>query len=348
MRCTFAGKLFVMKALWFRRLVRLEIVLIFIVILAGSVVRMTGSGMGCPDWPKCFGYMIPPTEESQVLWSEGREFEKGQIIVHDEALYSAVRDFTSGNQYNPENWEKYTKHDYAIFNAVHTWTEYINRLAGALSGVPMLLLFMMSLTEIRKQPLFFLLSATGLFLLGFEAWLGKEVVDGNLIPGQITWHMLGAFGIVIVMVYTLSFVSSPKSVSSFKPYIFLGLLVLLLLQTVLGTQVREQVDGLTKMYGEEMGRAGWVDQIDFIIYIHRSLSLLVTASIVYFFWKQKVRFGSVPTFMKLTAGMVLLSTLTGAILFYFDIPRVLQPVHLLLTAGMVATLTWGAVRKVQA
>ena len=105
-----------------------SLILVYLVIFAGAFVRLTGSGMGCPDWPKCFGYYIPPTQEKELLFTPGKEYDKGQVIIQNESLLVAKSDFLSKNSFEPYNWEKYTKHDYADFNALHTWIEYINRI----------------------------------------------------------------------------------------------------------------------------------------------------------------------------------------------------------------------------
>ena len=59
----------------------ITIIIVYLVILAGGIVRMTGSGMGCPDWPKCFGYLVPPTERSQLDWKSQYSYNKNQIII---------------------------------------------------------------------------------------------------------------------------------------------------------------------------------------------------------------------------------------------------------------------------
>ena len=76
-------------------IVKIAIVSVYLIFLAGSVVRMTGSGMGCPDWPKCFGYYIPPTKEIQILWQKDRMYRKGSMIIKDENLLVAKEDFTT-------------------------------------------------------------------------------------------------------------------------------------------------------------------------------------------------------------------------------------------------------------
>ena len=109
--------------------------------------------MGCPDWPKCFGLLIPPTSEDQITWKQGAEYAEGQMVIANDTLWQATTDHISeGSDLKDCGcWEKYEKHDYAHFNAKHTWIEYINRLLGALSGIPIILLFSMSLMENKKK-----------------------------------------------------------------------------------------------------------------------------------------------------------------------------------------------------
>ncbi len=331
---------------WLRILSRIEIVLIFLVIIAGSVVRMTGSGMGCPDWPMCFGHVIPPTERAQLDWQANKDFSKKQIIIVDEALFFAKEDFRSGAIYDPSNWEKYTKHDYALFNATHTWIEYINRLIGALSGIPMLLMVLISIFLFKENWRYLLLSAAGLFMLGFEAWLGKLVVDGNLIPGSITIHMLGALLIVLILLVLNALVEKEQEGNLGSTKSFLGLsilaLILMLVQIGLGTQVRESIDSLDQA---GVARANWMDQIDWVFYVHRSFSLLILALNLWL-WRENKRKGLGYWQWNYVVLVMAIEILMGIILAYFDLPYFAQPSHLLLGALLFALQSHALIKLV--
>jgi cytochrome c oxidase assembly protein subunit 15 len=313
------------------RLLRIEITLLFLVTMAGSIVRMTGSGMGCPDWPKCFGYYIPPTDRAQLEWQPNQGYERGQIIIHDEALWVAQSDFTSGATFDLAPFERYTRHDYAQFNVFHTWTEYINRLVGALSGVPMLLLFVLAWRQFRRDGTHALLMTAGLLLLGFEAWLGKVVVDANLAPVKITLHMLGAVALIALMLVALRRLNPrpyPALRGGWPGALVVLTLVLAAVQILLGTQVREQIDAISKSLGMQ-DRYLWISQLDYRFLLHRSFSWTLVAVAVWLGWKNPANIRVDRSFQWLVALLVG-EVVLGIFLNYMSMPAWAQPAHLLM------------------
>ena len=317
----------------FRTLSKTALVLIYVVIIAGAVVRMTGSGMGCPDWPKCFGYYIPPTQESQLLFQSHHDYKKGMmILVNSEQFMVAKEDFSSAETFNPKNWEIYSTHDYAIYDPVHTWIEYINRLIGALSGLPILILAIWSFWFFKEHKGITVIAVLTLFGMGFQAWLGKTVVDSNLAPYKITIHMVMALLIVAFILY-LIFASKTQFKAQRYHDLFYKILVvglmLTLIQIVLGTQVRQFVDEQTKIIGYE--KTLWLAQPELDFYIHRSLSILVLLVNGYlWFINRTMNLGFKK--INLVLGCILLEVFTGILMYYFDFPFLSQPLHLVIAS----------------
>lgn len=297
------------------------------------MVRMTGSGMGCPDWPKCFGYYIPPTDITELQWTPGRTFEKDQVIIHDESLKVAKEDFITTENYNPSNWENYTKHNYAKFNVWHTWIEYINRLFGALSGLAILIMAILSFKKWKVKKRITLLSWLSVFLLGFQAWLGATVVYSVLEPIKITIHMVMALVIVAVLLYLIYISEKEAEVylasKKFKTILSIAI-ILTLIQIILGTQVREFVDEKVDLVGYG-ARSLWLKNPDWEFYLHRSFSILVVL-LNFFLWyiNRRKKFG----LWKLNYLMlfILLEAFTGILMYYFDFPFLSQPLHLILAS----------------
>ncbi|GAA4407462.1 COX15/CtaA family protein [Nibrella viscosa] len=291
----------------FRRLALLTVVVIYLLILVGGIVRSTGSGMGCPDWPKCFGQWVPPTDVSQL----------------------------------PPNYQEiYSHRGYAntSFNVVKTWTEYLNRLLGVFTGFFIFLTFLASLRYRKHDFPVTALSFLAFILVGVQGWLGAVVVSSVLTPWIITLHMLLAIVIVGMLLYVTARtyaahvqIATIQNKANLNRWLAISTL-LLLAQVLLGTQVREAVDHIGGQIGEQ-ARQLWVENLGLSFYIHRSFSLLVFGAQLYWLIKfktQKTNTGVIALLANWVIVLLGVEIITGAIMAYFAIPTFLQPVHLTL------------------
>ena len=320
----------------YRKSIIVSLILIYLVIIAGAVVRMTGSGMGCPDWPKCFGYIIPPTSASELEWTPEKTYEKGQVIIVDETLRVAKTDFTTAEAFNSQNWNGYDKHDYAIFNPWHTWIEYANRLFGALAGLAFLVMLGAAIFKERKRKRI-LLSILAVFLIGFQGWIGATVVYSVLSPVRITIHMVIALLIVALLIYMLYEASVTTNKFKFDKAFKTGMLiaiVLTMLQIVLGTQVRQHIDEQVDLVGYTAKNL-WLNNPEITFYIHRSFSIVVFLLNAWLFMRnRKLNLGH--RSFNWVVLLILIEIATGVLMNYFEFPFLTQPIHL-----VVASLLFG-------
>jgi len=297
---------------WFRRLSTVTIVAVVLLILIGGIVRMAGAGMGCPDWPKCFGQWIPPTEVSQL----------------------------------PENYQEiYKDRGYASteFNAFKTWVEYANRLVGVLIGLIALATAIYSLRLRKSYPRVTWLSVLAVILIAIQGGIGAYVVRTNLQTGMITLHMMVALGILMVLIlarlHSYNFSCNLPEIPGSSVIVGVVVLIITLTQIVLGTQVREDIDIMAKTLGQEQ-RNDWLSQIEGAYHVHKYFYYAVVAGLgIWFYQLRKLSFFH-PVFRGLM-GIVIMSTgleiVLGIAMHHLGIPPWIQPVHL-----MLATVIAGA------
>ena len=313
----------------FPKIVQYAIISLYLIFLAGAIVRMTGSGMGCPDWPKCFGYYIPPTSEEQITWKPNTEYKKGIIIIKDEVLFVADKNIKTADTFSVENWSEYTKHDYNKFNKFHTWTEYINRLVSVLAGFVFLFLIYGSIKFWKENKKITFLSFGAFFLMLFEAWLGKTVVDSNLTPEIITIHMVVGL-IIIGILLKLKFIISDKKTYTYNS-LFNKLLIISfifsLIQIAMGTQVRQFIDEQVKQFGFENKNYSLMNP-SFKFYFHRSFTIaIVLVNFGLFYINQIKNLGY--KLVNWIVFLIFLETITGILMYYAEFPLGTQAVHLL-------------------
>jgi len=275
-------------------------------IFVGGLVRASGAGLGCPDWPKCFGQWIPPFSVSEL----------------------------------PSGF------DPSQFNAIKMWTEYINRIIGVLIGLLIIATSLFSLRYRKDKPSITVSSFAALVLVIVQGWLGGQVVRSGLQDWIITIHMLLAMVIVSLLVFATfkAFVDHlnlqmDEKVRKHVLYFTLIMLVASLFQMLLGTQVREAIDMVVKM-NPGLPREQWLERVGFVDHFHRTTSWSLLILAIYKAWflsKHPIN----TAMMKTAAGiilMVFLQVLLGIGLAYLGMPAAFQVLHLFIAALLVSGL----------
>jgi cytochrome c oxidase assembly protein subunit 15 len=307
------------------------LIAVYILILVGGIVRSTGSGMGCPDWPKCFGNYVPPTSVSELpenykeVYSQYREKKNQKFARY---LHAIGMEETAEKLLNDRSVLVE-----ADFNPTKTWIEYINRLVGVLIGFLIFAVFVSSLKYWNTDRKLTVISFITFIMVGFQGWIGSFVVSSNLTPWTITIHMMLALLVVGLLIYLVIHSSQGNNTTYQAGLVWwlIPCIVLLLIQVVLGTQVREAID----LVAQKFPRNSWIDNIQPEFVLHRSFSwvlLVFHIGLVRNLGKTTGR----KTFSVTLILLILASILTGIGMAYFAIPAFLQPIHLLL-----ATVTFG-------
>ncbi|SKC86296.1 COX15/CtaA family protein [Ohtaekwangia koreensis] len=315
----------------FRRLTISTLIAVYLLILVGGIVRSTGSGMGCPDWPKCFGSWTPPQSVSELpsnykeIYAAYRQKKNIRFAKYLNAL--GMEDTAQKLLQDPSVLQEND------FNPTKTWIEYINRIVGVIIGFLIFLVFVSSVRFWNTERRLTVISLLTFILVGFQGWIGSFVVSTNLTPWTVTVHMFLALLIVAMLIYLWHRSSYSTMINS--PLGFWWLLVciaVLLVQTLLGTQVREAIDRVATWASREI----WTANLGVEFILHRSFSWIVLVLHVGLILNLRKTEGS-KAFLLVLIMLILGTILTGTGMAYFGVPPYLQPLHLLF-----ATTTFGA------
>lgn len=291
---------------------KISIIAVLLVIVAGATVRATGSGLGCPDWPKCFGQWIPPTDASQIDTSLLREGDE--------------------------------------INIAKTWTEYGNRMIGVLVGFIMLYTMILAWRKSRaNKPVLKAITIAAL-LIPVQAIQGGMVVKFHLDPRLVTVHFLTAVVILGFLVHAYILMRSTKqqpqgfSTQSVNPlklrFIARMALALTTVQILVGAIVRGSIE-IVASENDHLSRSEWLGEVGLIDWIHRDTAVLVSILVVYLFVQIRRSKCLDTTLTRSTTcalALVLLQCGIGIVLAYVQLPPVAQVVHITLATWLITAL----------
>ena len=332
------------KHIGYKRLSFATLVAVYFLILVGGIVRSTGSGMGCPDWPKCFGSFIPPTDVSKL--PEDYKDYYAEYRHQKNIRFSRYLKLLGMNDKADQIVNDASILVEGDFNVYKTWTEYVNRLIGAGIGLLIFAVLIGSISYLREDKTVFIISLVTFIAVGFQGWIGSVVVSTNLMPWMISIHMILALLIVTLLIY-LNFRIRKRTYGSDSGNskrmivaLTVSCLIAIGIQIVLGTQVREAID----IIGAELSyalRETWIGRTGVTFLIHRSFSLFILGLhgwLLVLIIKQKHHLSLIRNFGKYVFLLIVLEIISGMVMAYFGIPPFIQPIHLLLSTIIFGVL----------
>ena len=279
----------------------ITLIVLFLLIGVGGLVRVTGSGMGCPDWPKCFGLWLPPNCECQL----------------------------------PDNYhEIYKDHGYpegVNFDPLKTAIEYINRLLGVFAGFLVLITFFLAYKVRKVHKAIFTGTLLCLILVILEGGIGAMVVKLNLQQQSVTLHYFMAIALVSCLLYSIAAVRKLQrdelvNISRKQRSYLIAAILVSALQLFSGANLRSITEGLAGITIYE-----WLQKNELIFNMHRFYAIIVVV-INTLLWLNFKAF----EFSKLALIAIVFSVvaqmITGLMLNFANFPQGAQILHILLPA----------------
>ncbi|MGA0845140.1 MAG: COX15/CtaA family protein [Luteolibacter sp.] len=316
----------------FQKLATAALVSVLILIFVGAIVRVSGSGMGCPDWPTCWGCLIPPTSVDDV------DFDRLPIKRFRNKAERMGRDPNSITVESLRN----------EFNPRHVWTEFINRLCSLPVGFFCLATFIASFWQRGRRPLVFWMAFASLVVVLVNAWMGARVVYSGLKPGVLTAHLALAMMLTGMLAYCAWRgteqpwrIQMNESARQRTRLAVALLLVSCIVTGILGSQVREMTDHLAKFH-ENAPREIWISELEqsWIYLVHRSFSWGILG-LALWCWRlsQKHSLTGCGWVEKSVLSLVLAQMILGLVMSQIHIYSWVQVLHVGFSAVMLA-LIW--------
>jgi cytochrome c oxidase assembly protein subunit 15 len=317
-----------MNANLYQKLAAAALVSVLVLIFVGAIVRVTGAGMGCPDWPTCWGLLIPPTSLEEV------DFDKLDIEKFQRKAEHMGRD--------PDTITRETLRE--EFNSRHVWTEFINRLFSLPVGLFSLATFIVSFLLLRDRPHVFWLSFAALLLVLANAWMGARVVYSGISPGVLTTHLALAMALICVLTFcTWSGTKHPLKLrmDSRAPLVRIlvfGLLLLVIAEGIMGSQIREMTDEMAKSH-LDTPRESWIGELEGSVtyLLHRSFSWVILFVTVFaFIVAKKSQPGGIAPSQAGVLVIVISQMVLGVIMAQIHIYSWIQVLHVGLAAILLS------------